>query len=85
MILRVLGAVLVAAGVLGSFGFVEGGFNANSNANMAIYYGQNSRNIVGAQSNLAAYCQGLLSPSERDIVDNRFYFGCIYDFKENVF
>ena len=46
--------------VLGAacFGLV-GAFNLASNANLAVYYGQNSRNVVGAQANLAAYCQGI--------------------------
>lgn len=38
---------------------VAGAFDKASNGNMAVYYGQNSRNIVGAQANLAAYCQGM--------------------------
>jgi len=50
-------AALVAALGLGAVGGVDG-FSASSNANLAVYYGQNSRNIVGAQANLAAYCQG---------------------------
>lgn len=50
-----LGAVF-ALGV-----FLVDAFNANSNANLAVYYGQNSRNVVGAQANLAAYCQGTFS------------------------
>lgn len=40
---------------------VVGAFDKASNANMAVYYGQNSRNIVGAQANLAAYCEGMCS------------------------
>jgi len=52
---------LAAAAWLGvRLGFVEAAFNANSNANLAIYYGQNSRNVVGAQGNLASYCQGIV-------------------------
>lgn len=49
------------AAVLGAavgIAFVDA-FDANSNANMAAYYGQNSRNIVGAQGTLASYCQGM--------------------------
>jgi hypothetical protein len=37
---------------------VVGAFQASGNENLAVYYGQNSRNVVGAQANLAAYCQG---------------------------
>jgi len=52
-------ASLVAALGWGGLDVVDG-FSASSNANLAVYYGQNSRNIVGAQANLAAYCQGIL-------------------------
>jgi len=52
-------ALAAAAWLDVRFGFVEGTFNKNSNANLAIYYGQNSRNVVGAQANLASYCQGI--------------------------
>ena len=48
----VVAALAAATGV-----FVDA-FDANSNANMAVYYGQNSRNVVGAQGRLASYCQG---------------------------
>ena len=41
---------------------VADAFDATGNANLAVYYGQNSRGIVGAQMNLAAYCQG--TPSQ---------------------
>jgi len=58
MRLKVVTAALVVALGFGGVGFVDG-FSASSNANLAVYYGQNSRNIVGAQSNLAAYCQGI--------------------------
>jgi len=47
-------AVLVAA-LLVVFAFVDA-FSASSNANLAVYYGQNSAGIVGAQGNLASYC-----------------------------
>jgi hypothetical protein len=50
-------AAALAAAVGGAF---VDAFDANSNANMAVYYGQNSRNIVGAQGTLASYCQGTL-------------------------
>jgi hypothetical protein len=50
-------AALGAAFCFGAF--LVDAFDANSNANLAVYYGQNSRNVVGAQSNLAAYCQGM--------------------------
>jgi len=39
---------------------------------LAVYYGQNSRNIVGAQGPLASYCQGILS---QGFVDRRFNVG----------
>ncbi|OLL24189.1 Chitinase 1 [Neolecta irregularis DAH-3] len=32
-------------------------FSASANTNLAVYWGQNSVNIVGAQQNLAYYCQ----------------------------
>ena len=58
MRLKIVAAALVAA--LGWGGVVVvNAFSASSNANLAVYYGQNSRNIVGAQGNLAAYCQGI--------------------------
>jgi hypothetical protein len=50
--------VAALAAAVSIVGFVDA-FSASSNANMAVYYGQNSRNIVGAQANLAAYCQGI--------------------------
>jgi hypothetical protein len=40
---------------------VVSAFQASGNENLAVYYGQNSRNVVGAQANLAAYCQGNLT------------------------
>jgi hypothetical protein len=52
-------ATLTALALLGvRLSFVDATFNADSNANLAVYYGQNSKNIVGAQANLAYYCQG---------------------------
>lgn len=63
-------AALIAAWGLG----VVDGFSASSNANLAVYYGQNSRNIVGAQSNLAAYCQGISNVVR--LADRRFNVGC---------
>lgn len=56
--MRLKSAALVAATSVLQFLRVDA-FDANGNANLAVYYGQNSRNIVGAQSNLAAYCQGI--------------------------
>jgi hypothetical protein len=64
----------LAAAVLSVFAVVSG-FNANSNANLAVYYGQNSRNIVGAQANLSAYCQGITLIVV--LVDGRFNVGCM--------
>jgi hypothetical protein len=59
---------VAALGAAFSFGaFLVDAFDANSNANMAVYYGQNSRNVVGAQSNLAAYCQGTSSSFQANI------------------
>lgn len=57
--MRLKSAALVAATSVLQFVGVDA-FEANGNANLAVYYGQNSRNIVGAQLNLAAYCQGIL-------------------------
>jgi hypothetical protein len=51
-------ALAAAAWFAVRLGFVDATFNADSNANLAVYYGQNSANIVGAQLNLASYCQG---------------------------
>lgn len=48
----------VAAALGAAAGIFVDAFDANSNANMAVYYGQNSRNVVGAQGSLASYCQG---------------------------
>jgi hypothetical protein len=53
-----LSFVAAALGAAAGVAFVDA-FDANSNANMAVYYGQNSRNIVGAQGTLASYCQGI--------------------------
>jgi hypothetical protein len=54
--MRIKSAALVAAASILQWMGVDA-FDANGNANLAVYYGQNSRNVVGAQSNLAAYCQ----------------------------
>jgi hypothetical protein len=59
MRLNIVAAALVAAFGWGGVVGVVDAFSASSNANLAVYYGQNSRNIVGAQGNLAAYCQGI--------------------------
>ena len=59
MRLKIVAAALVAALGWGGVVGVVDAFSASSNANLAVYYGQNSRNIVGAQGNLAAYCQGI--------------------------
>ena len=69
MRLKSVAALVVALGL----GVVDG-FSASSNANLAVYYGQNSRNIVGAQSNLAAYCQGIKNVVR--LADCRFNVGC---------
>ena len=55
-----LNFVAAALGAALGLTFVDA-FDASSNANMAVYYGQNSRNIVGAQGSLASYCQGISS------------------------
>jgi len=61
-------ALIAAASFLRWIGLVDA-FDASGNANLAVYYGQNSRNIVGAQARLADYC----ADSTLDVLHRGFH------------
>ncbi|KAK3400299.1 glycoside hydrolase superfamily [Sordaria brevicollis] len=49
--------VVALFALAGSMPGALAGFSPNSNGNIAIYWGQNSVNLAGAQQRLGAYCQ----------------------------